>query len=126
MGAFYSSQKTGMRVDEFAIGFPPKLFGIKKGETEYTINLLPIGGFVRIFGENPATVEATEDEPRSFSARPYWAQALVLVAGVTMNVIFAWLLFATTYMIGVPTAVEEASAGPNAALYVAEFCQRVR
>jgi regulator of sigma E protease len=51
-GHFIVAKKTGMRVDEFGIGFPPKLFGIKKGETEYTFNALPIGGFVRIFGEN--------------------------------------------------------------------------
>ena len=50
-GHFIVAKKTGMRVDEFGIGFPPKLFGIKKGETEYTFNALPIGGFVRIFGE---------------------------------------------------------------------------
>lgn len=118
-GHFIVAKKTGMRVDEFAIGFPPKLFGIKKGETEYTINALPIGGFVRIYGENPATEEATADEPRSFSARPYWAQALVLIAGVTMNVIFAWILFAATFMIGVPTAVEESMATPDSVLYVA-------
>lgn len=117
-GHFIVAKKTGMRVDEFAIGFPPKLFGIKKGETEYTINALPIGGFVRIYGENPASGEPTADEPRAFSARPYWAQALVLVAGVTMNVIFAWVLFAATFMIGVPTAVEESVATESAVLYV--------
>jgi len=109
-----------MRVDEFAIGFPPRLFVIKRGETEYTFNLLPIGGFVRIFGENPETAEDTADQPRSFSARPYWAQALVLVAGVTMNVLFAWLLFVTTFMIGVPTAVDEAVAGQEAKLYISD------
>lgn len=118
-GHFIVAKKTGMRVDEFAIGFPPKIFGIKKGETEYTINLLPIGGFVRIFGENPTEPRSEEDEPRSFSARPYWAQALVLVAGVTMNVIFAWILFAATFMIGVPTAVDEGVATAEASLYVA-------
>jgi len=117
-GHFIVAKKTGMRVDEFAIGFPPRLFVIKRGETEYTFNLLPIGGFVRIYGENPQTAEGTLDEPRSFAARPKWAQALVLIAGVTMNVIFAWLLFAGTYMIGVPTAVEEATATAEAKLYI--------
>ncbi len=117
-GHFIVAKKTGMRVDEFAIGFPPRLFVIKRGETEYTFNLLPIGGFVRIFGENPLTAEGTLDEPRSFAARPKWAQALVLIAGVTMNVIFAWLLFAGTFMIGVPTAVEEVVAGSEAKLYI--------
>lgn len=118
-GHFIVAKKTGMRVDEFAIGFPPKLFSIKRGETEYTINLLPIGGFVRIFGENLDTAKDTLDQPRSFAARPRWAQALVLVAGVTMNIILAWFLFAATFMIGVPTAVEEAAATNGAELYIA-------
>jgi regulator of sigma E protease len=118
-GHFIVAKKTGMRVDEFAIGFPPRLFAMKRGETEYTFNLLPIGGFVRIFGENPQTAQDTLDQPRSFAARPRWAQALVLIAGVTMNVIFAWFLFAVTFMIGVPQAVEESAASPRAALYIA-------
>lgn len=117
-GHYIVAKKTGMRVDEFAIGFPPRLFAIKKGETEYTFNLLPIGGFVRIYGENPLTAGETLAEPRSFAAKPRWAQALVLLAGVTMNVIFAWLLFASTFMIGVPTAVDEAVASPEASLYI--------
>ncbi|OGG67310.1 hypothetical protein A3I99_03780 [Candidatus Kaiserbacteria bacterium RIFCSPLOWO2_02_FULL_45_11b] len=118
-GHFIAAKKTGMRVDEFGIGFPPKLFGVKKGETEYTFNALPIGGFVRIFGENPAALEDIDgDKARAFGSRPYWAQAVVLVAGVTMNVIFAWFLFLVTFMIGVPTLVEEATAGPKASLYV--------
>jgi len=118
-GHFIAAKKTGMRVDEFGIGFPPKLFGVKKGETEYTFNALPIGGFVRIFGENPAALEDTDsDKVRAFGSRPYWAQAVVLIAGVTMNVVFAWLLFFITFMIGVPTAVEEITAGPEAQLYV--------
>jgi regulator of sigma E protease len=118
-GHFIAAKKTGMRVDEFGIGFPPKLFGVKKGETEYTFNALPIGGFVRIFGENPAAIEDTDtDKECAFGSRPYWAQAVVLVAGVIMNVIFAWALFLITFMIGVPTAVEEFNAGPEARLYV--------
>lgn len=118
-GHFIAAKKTGMRVDEFGIGFPPKVFGIKKGETEYTLNALPIGGFVRIYGENPEAVgESDPDIARAFGSRPKWAQAVVLVAGVTMNVIFAWLLFFGTFMLGVPTAVEETTASPEAMLYV--------
>ena len=118
-GHFIVAKKTGMRVDEFGIGFPPKLYGIKKGETEYTFNALPIGGFVRIYGEN--LEEIPDDEPekiRAFGSRPKWAQALVLIAGVAMNVIFAWFLFFITYMIGMPTAVSENEASPEAVLYV--------
>jgi regulator of sigma E protease len=128
-GHFIVAKKTGMRVDEFGIGFPPKLFGIKKGETEYTFNALPIGGFVRIWGENYEDKVAADqgleaapvvDTSRAFASRPKWAQALVLVAGVTMNILFAWFLFSLTFMVGVPTAVEESAATDAAQLYVAD------
>lgn len=109
-GHFIVAKKTGMRVDEFGIGFPPKLFGVKKGETEYTLNALPIGGFVRIWGENydeerEHIVETNGS--RAFSARPKWAQVLVLIAGVTMNIVFAWFLFSLALMIGVPSAASD-------------------
>ncbi|MCA9360875.1 site-2 protease family protein, partial [Candidatus Kaiserbacteria bacterium] len=96
-----------------------KLFGVKKGETEYTFNALPIGGFVKIFGENYEDVgPASEEDSRGFSSRPKWAQALVLVAGVTMNILFAWFLFSLTYMIGVQTPVDESQASESAELYI--------
>jgi regulator of sigma E protease len=121
-GHFIVAKKTGMRVDEFGIGFPPKLFGRKKGETEYSFNMFPIGGFVRIFGENaeaPMTEEDKVDEHRAFYNRPKLAQAAVLLAGITMNILFAWLLFSIVLVVGVPTAVDEATASPEATLVVA-------
>jgi regulator of sigma E protease len=117
-GHFIVAKKTGMRVDEFGIGFPPKLVGIKRGETEYTLNALPIGGFVRIFGEDAEGARESGDYERSFIARPKWAQALVLIAGVSMNILFAWLLFVVVLMIGAPTMVEEESASPQARLVI--------
>ena len=124
-GHFIAAKKTGMRVDEFGIGFPPKLFGVKKGETEYSFNLFPIGGFVKIYGsDEPVAGESGEvgekDQTRAFTARPRWAQALVLIAGVAMNIIFAWFLFFVVLVAGVPTAVDEAEAGPEAKLVVLE------
>lgn len=119
-GHFIVAKKTGMRVDEFAIGFPPKLFGIKKGETEYTFNLFPIGGFVRIFGENAVDAVDAPDTSRSFTSKSKWAQAAVLVAGVAMNVLFAWFLFSLALGLGVQTAVSEADATDAAKLIVTE------
>ena len=59
-GHFIVAKKSGIRVDEFAIGFPPRLWSTKRGETEYSVNALPFGGFVKIFGENPPTLSEAE------------------------------------------------------------------
>lgn len=121
-GHFIAAKKTGMRVDEFGIGFPPKLFGIKKGETVYSFNALPIGGFVKIYGENAedAANDAVNgaDIARSFVAKSKLSQAIVLIAGVTMNIIFAWFLFFLVFSIGIPTAVDETTATDKAELTI--------
>lgn len=119
LGHFVVAKWTGMKVEEFGIGFPPKLFGIRKGETEYTLNALPIGGFVKIVGENLESIEG-EDSGRSFANKNKWAQSAVLIAGVTMNVLLAFVLFASIYMAGVPTAVSEDEASRGAELVVTE------
>ena len=107
-GHFIFAKRLGMRVDEFAFGFPPRIFGVKKGETEYTVNWLPIGGFVRIFGEDPTQVSKDHpDRSRSFMAKPLWAQAVVIVAGVSMNIVLAWLLLSLTFLIGQRMSVEQ-------------------
>lgn len=109
-GHFIVAKKSGIRVDEFGIGFPPKLFGKKFGETEYTVNALPIGGFVRIYGEDYTDENGNViDDPRSFVRKSKWIQAAVLVAGVGFNILFAWLLFVFGFMYGMPTALDEAS-----------------
>jgi len=119
-GHYITAKLTGMRVDEFGIGFPPKLFGIKKGETEYTINALPLGGFVKIYGEDSDAANDSGDFARSFTGRSKWAQALVLVAGVSMNVIFAWILFSGAFMWGIDRAVDEVGASESARLIITE------
>ncbi len=98
IGHFIVAKLSGMRVDEFGIGYPPRALRIGKiGETEYTLNWLPFGGFVRIYGE-----DATEPivESRAFSSKPRILQALVLVAGVAMNVLLAYLLITATLTLG--------------------------
>ncbi len=117
-GHYITAKLTGMRVDEFGIGFPPKLFGIKKGETEYTLNALPIGGFVKIYGEDAEAAHESNDFNRSFTGKSKWAQALVLIAGVTMNVLFAWFLFTTAFMSGIEQSVNEEEATEDARLIV--------
>lgn len=119
-GHFIAAKRTGMRVDEFGIGFPPRIFGVKKGETLYSLNLLPIGGFVRIFGEDAVDTEGASDFERSFAAKSKVSQAIVLVAGVVMNVLFAWLLFSIALTLGTQTAITEANATESASLMVTQ------
>ena len=104
-GHFIVAKKNGIRVDEFAIGFPPRLFKFKKGETLYSINLIPFGGFVKIHGE-----EDERDDPRSFSSKSITARASVISAGVFFNLLLAWLLLSGGFMIGMPMSVDSAPA----------------
>lgn len=96
-GHFIVAKLTNMRVDEFAFGFPPRIFSKKVGETVYAVNALPLGGYVSIWGENGSEEDKEEggakNHPRAFSNRPWWAQLLVLVAGVTMNMLLALCIF---------------------------------
>lgn len=108
LGHFSVAKWFKIRVDEFGIFFPPRIFAKKYGETEYSFNWLPFGGFVKIFGEN--YTEGAED-PRSFVRKPKWQQALVIVAGIGFNLIFAWLLLSTGYLVGLPTSVEHRGFG---------------
>jgi regulator of sigma E protease len=111
LGHFIVAKKSGIRVDEFGIGFPPKVFGKKYGETEYSINALPFGGFVRIFGENPDQDSLTgPDSARAMLHQPRTIQALVLVAGVSFNILFAWLLFSSTFALGTQSVKGEYDA----------------
>lgn len=92
-GHFIVAKLTKMRVDEFAFGFPPRVFSKKIGETTYAINAIPLGGYVSIWGENGEPDDIAKNHPRAFGNRPWWAQLLVLVAGVTMNMLLAWFIF---------------------------------
>lgn len=105
-GHFIVAKRSGMRVDEFGIGFPPKIWGVRfgGGETEYTINWLPLGGFVKIFGEDK---EDGTVNPRAFSNRPPLSQAAVLFAGPFANVVLAFLLSSAAFMVGTPTVIAE-------------------
>src|SRR5438045_5628428 len=106
LGHFVVAKLSGIRVDEIALGFPPRLWSFRQGETQYSVNLIPFGGYVKIFGEDP-DVESISgpDSSRSFVNKPKYTQAIVLVAGVTFNVLFAWLLFSGSLMSGLSAPV---------------------
>ncbi|HEY0908449.1 MAG TPA: site-2 protease family protein [Candidatus Paceibacterota bacterium] len=107
-GHFYAAKKSGVRVDEFGLGFPPKLWSKKWNGTEYSLNAVPFGGFVKIFGENPDEESISgPDSARSFVKKPKWIQVIILAAGIIMNVVFAWLLFSIAFMSGMTMGVSE-------------------
>ena len=99
---FVTAKLFGIRVHEFGVGFPPKIAGKYFGETEYTVNWLPIGGFVRLEGEENPT------GPRSLAARPAWQRLIVLSAGALINLVLPVFLFAGALMI--PHEVPEGNA----------------
>src|SRR3989338_9444593 len=109
-GHFIVAKKNGVRVDEFGLGFPPRIWGKKIGETVYSLNIIPFGGFVKIFGENAESLETpegvTENPNRSVAHRNRGVQAAVLAAGVTFNAIFAWLIISLGLTFGLPAAVD--------------------
>ncbi len=112
-GHFFTARLNGIRVEEFGFGFPPRIFGFKRKGVTYSINLLPVGGFVRIYGENGEH----EDEPDAFGSKRWWQRAIVLAAGAGMNVVLAIVLFAVIAMTaGVATGgkgVEISQIEPN-------------
>lgn len=106
-GHFIAAKRAGCRVEEFGFGFPPRIWGIKRGGTLYSINALPLGGFVKIEGE-----DMEEDSPKktSFAAKSAPWRILILAAGVTMNVILAWILLSVQSVVGMPTLITEANS----------------
>lgn len=106
LGHFLFAKARNIRVDEFGFGFPPRLLGKKFGETTYSLNLLPFGGFVKIWGEDE--IEKTSD-PRNFSSRSIRDRFWIIFAGVLFNMILAYLLFTFGHVLGLPTLVNGAS-----------------
>jgi regulator of sigma E protease len=102
LGHFIMAKRAGMGVEEFGFGFPPRMIGFKRGETIYSINWIPLGGFVKILGENGDSAE-----PQAFGSKNFWPRFSVLIAGVTMNVMFAWLLITIGMTSGLPTIIGE-------------------
>lgn len=108
LGHFIVAKKSGVRVDEFAIGFPPTLYSKKVGETTYKINLILFGGYVKIHGEDPDQESMNgKDRARSFVNAKRWKQALIISAGVIMNLLIAWPLFTLSFMGGVAAPAED-------------------
>lgn len=116
-GHFIVARKSGIRVEEFSIGFGPKLFGFKPGPTEYKVCLLPLGGYVKLYGENPeAEAEGDKEKEKEIAAAPdaftnssVKARLATVMAGPIMNIILCLILMPVVFMLGrsYPAIVEE-------------------
>lgn len=97
LGHFITAKRAGVKVEEFALGFPPRLFGIKHGETLYSVNAIPLGAFVRCTGENDPTV------PRSLASKGPWSRLAFYAAGPLVNIFLAFILLSAFFTL--PTSV---------------------
>lgn len=116
-GHFIVAKLLKIKVEEFGFGLPPRAFGIKRGETIYSINFLPIGGFVKLYGEDEAgsgqikvkgQKGKIKEKDRAFFARPAWQRLAVVIAGVVMNFLLAVVIISYLFsVVGVPTPGKE-------------------
>jgi len=109
LGHFLAAKFSGIPVEEFGIGYPPRIVSKKIGKTRYSINLLPFGGFVKIYGEQAADLRGQDADSlgpdanlrgKAFYEQPAWRRAIVLVAGVAMNFVLGWLIFSSLFLFG--------------------------
>lgn len=101
LGHFLAAKLFKMRVERFSIGFPPRLFGFKKGDTDYCISATPLGGYVKISGMVDESMDTdfaeSEPQPWEFRSKPVWQRIIVISAGVIFNMILAVLIYSTMY-----------------------------
>ncbi len=105
LGHLLAAKYFGMRVEQFSIGFPPKLFGVKYGETEYSIGAIPLGGFVKITGMVDESLDTEnlkqEPQPHEFRSKPAWQRLIVMMGGIIVNLILGIVIFiGLTYSYG--------------------------
>jgi regulator of sigma E protease len=126
-GHFFAAKLFGIKVNEFGFGFPPRIASKKIGETEYSLNWLPFGGFVKLAGERgefamvepdgamraEETAKEQPDQSHLLYLQPAWKKSVVMLAGVFMNFLLGWFFLSLTLMIGAPRALVVSSAQPN-------------
>ena len=105
LGHFLAARWVGVKVLKFSLGFGPKLFGRQVGETEYLVSTIPLGGYVKLFGEDEAEANTPEDRRRSFAHQGLWGKVLIVAAGPGFNFILAYLIFAGWLSTGAPLFV---------------------
>ena len=101
LGHFSVAKFVGVGVEKFSLGFGPKILGFTKGETEYRLSLLPLGGYVKMTGESIDDEVSDEDREKSFTHKPISRRAAIVFAGPIMNLVLAFVLLPIIFMIGV-------------------------
>src|SRR2546426_11382163 len=97
-GHFAVAKLFKIKVETCSVGFGPRLIGFRRGETDYRISALPLGGYVKMSGENPG--DAITGDPREFMSKPKWQRFLVASAGPFMNIVLAFVLISALFMHG--------------------------
>lgn len=115
LGHFLAAKLTGMRVDRFSIGFPPRAFGKQIGDTDYCISWIPLGGYVKIAGMVDESMDTdfaqSEPQPWEFRSKPMWARMMVICAGVIMNILLAVLIFWSIHYVRGKDRIESTEIG---------------
>jgi regulator of sigma E protease len=120
-GHFLFAKLNRVKVEEFGFGFPPKIFWFKKGETIYSFNLFPIGGFVKILGEDAVPSDKDNvDASKNFAFKPVYIRAVIISSGVLFNLILAWILLSVNFAAGMPTQINDESAALDPQIVVTE------
>ncbi|MGB9716129.1 MAG: RIP metalloprotease RseP [Thermodesulfovibrionales bacterium] len=107
IGHFLSAKLLGVRVLKFSLGFGPKIFSKKYGDTEYLISSIPFGGYVKMFGEEPGEELKEEDKPFSYSNQPVWKRFIIVFSGPFFNLVFAVIIFSIIFIYGLPVLLPE-------------------
>ncbi|MBW2145763.1 MAG: RIP metalloprotease RseP [Deltaproteobacteria bacterium] len=107
LGHFLLAKRLGVKVLKFSLGFGSRLVSKKIGETEYQISAFPLGGYVKMVGENPEDQVSPEEETRSFSGQRLWKRIAIVVAGPGFNFLFAMVIFSMLFFVGIPSLTTE-------------------
>ncbi|MEW5767207.1 MAG: RIP metalloprotease RseP [bacterium] len=130
-GHFIIAKRNGVRVKEFSLGFGPKIIGITRGDTLYRLSLVPLGGYIRMAGDNPD--EPLSGEGYEFFAKPPWPRIKIVFAGAAMNLLLAVLVYWLVFMLGIPSLhitnrigkIQEGSAGAKAGLKAGDYVLKI-
>lgn len=114
LGHFLFAKFFKVKVEEFGFGFPPRIISKKIGETIYSLNLLPFGGFVRLLGESPMVEIPESEKHRSFSYQPAWRRSIIIIAGVLMNFLLGWFIISGLFLFGTSEPVGITMVFPDA------------